>query len=205
VPITTSACTTPSGLTTPSCEGGYAKPTWQTGTGVPTDGKRDIPDVSLFAANGALGSAYVICDSDSAPCDYALGSDAVAQAVGGTSVASPAMAGIMALVNQKMGSPQGNVNAALYTLASLDTRARLGAELASRRGFGAGEGDESEPGEHRALLRSTHGRGAQRHWLVPSQSGGRSGPRGRGARCGVHRGELAPGGRSFLSKPCSRW
>lgn len=30
---------------------GYAKPSWQTGSGVPSDGVRDIPDVSLFAAN----------------------------------------------------------------------------------------------------------------------------------------------------------
>ena len=29
--------------------GRYAKPSWQTGTGVPSDGKRDIPDMSLFA------------------------------------------------------------------------------------------------------------------------------------------------------------
>jgi len=28
----------------------YTKPIWQTGTGVPTDGARDIPDVSLFLA-----------------------------------------------------------------------------------------------------------------------------------------------------------
>ena len=31
-----------------TCTGGYAKPAWQTGTGVPNDGARDIPDVSLF-------------------------------------------------------------------------------------------------------------------------------------------------------------
>ena len=28
----------------------YTKPAWQTGTGVPADGKRDVPDVSLFAS-----------------------------------------------------------------------------------------------------------------------------------------------------------
>ena len=36
-----------------TCTGGYAKPAWQTGTGVPNDGVRDIPDVSLFAGDGS--------------------------------------------------------------------------------------------------------------------------------------------------------
>ena len=34
-----------------SCSGGYAKPSWQTGvSGIPADGKRDLPDVSMFAS-----------------------------------------------------------------------------------------------------------------------------------------------------------
>ncbi|HMD20537.1 MAG TPA: protease pro-enzyme activation domain-containing protein, partial [Alloacidobacterium sp.] len=117
-----SACTTPSGTTPATCSGGYAKPSWQTGTGVPADGKRDVPDVSLFASSGVLNSAYVICDSDISPCTYSNDTDAVDQGVGGTSVSSPAMAGIMALVNQKMGSAQGNANAGFYGLAALDNR-----------------------------------------------------------------------------------
>jgi len=117
-----SACTTPSSNTVASCSGGYAKPSWQTGTGVPADGKRDVPDVSLFASGGSLNTAYAICDSDSAPCTYTNTNDAFAQAVGGTSVASPAMAGIMALVNQKMGAAQGNANVAFYALAAKDNR-----------------------------------------------------------------------------------
>jgi subtilase family serine protease len=41
-------------------------------------------------------------------------------AFGGTSVAAPSFAGILALIEQKLGVPQGlgNVNPALYTLAS---------------------------------------------------------------------------------------
>ena len=124
-----SACTTPSGTTPASCSGGYAKPSWQVGTGVPADGKRDVPDLSLFASSGALNSAYVICDSQSTPCTYSNANDALAQAVGGTSVASPAMAGIMALVNQKMGTPQGNANAAFYALAARDNRANCNATI----------------------------------------------------------------------------
>ena len=118
-----SACTAPTSNTAASCAGGYAKPGWQAGTGVPADSKRDVPDVSLFASSGALNSAYVICDSESTPCTFSNASDALAQAVGGTSVASPAMAGIMALINQKAGSAQGNANVTFYALAAKDNRA----------------------------------------------------------------------------------
>jgi subtilase family serine protease len=43
---------------------GYSKPSWQTGAGVPSDGVRDLPDVSLFASNGFNGSFYIICEAD---------------------------------------------------------------------------------------------------------------------------------------------
>lgn len=98
-----------------SCSQGYAKPSWQTGSGVPADGKRDLPDVSLFASNGFLGTFYLVCQSDvtGGVCD--LNNLA---GFGGTSVSSPAFAGIMALVNQKTGERQGNANYILYKLAA---------------------------------------------------------------------------------------
>jgi hypothetical protein len=40
---------------------GYAKPSWQNAPGVPADGVRDLPDLSLFAAAGQNFSAYPIC------------------------------------------------------------------------------------------------------------------------------------------------
>ena len=41
---------------------GWVKPAWQTGVeGIPSDGVRDIPDVSFFAGDGALDSAYLVC------------------------------------------------------------------------------------------------------------------------------------------------
>lgn len=95
-----------------SCSQGYAKPTWQSGAGVPNDNLRDLPDISLFASNGFLGSFYLICQQDrTGGCD--LNSFA---GYGGTSVASPAFAGIMSLVNQKMGTPQGVPGFVLYKL-----------------------------------------------------------------------------------------
>jgi hypothetical protein len=89
----------------------WLKPVWQTGT--PKDNARDLPDVSLFAGNGFVNSYYFFCQSDG----YALGmcND---QGVGGTSVSSPQFAGIMALINQKTGSPQGNPGLTLYKLAA---------------------------------------------------------------------------------------
>jgi Pro-kumamolisin, activation domain/Bacterial Ig-like domain (group 3) len=113
-----SGCTTPSGSAPANCAGGYAKPAWQTGTGVPADGKRDIPDVSLFASNGFLGSFYIICQSDQTYGTCNLSSDSYFLGFGGTSVSSPAFAGIMALVNQETGSRQGNANYVLYKLAA---------------------------------------------------------------------------------------
>lgn len=113
-----SQCTTPSGETPATCSGGYAKPTWQTGSGVPADGKRDIPDLSLFASNGFLGSFYIICESDQTYGNCNLDSDLYFLGYGGTSVSSPAFAGIMALVNQQTGSRQGNANYVLYKLAA---------------------------------------------------------------------------------------
>ena len=99
---------------------GYAKPSWQTGVpGIPNDGVRDLPDVSLFAANGLWGHYYVFCFSDpsngGAPC---AGTPDCWSGAGGTSFASPIMAGIQALVNQKMGGAQGNPNPVYYKLAA---------------------------------------------------------------------------------------
>jgi subtilase family serine protease len=100
----------------------YPKPSWQSGPGVPNDGRRDIPDVSLFAATGRIaGSFYVVCQQDAnrghAPCD--LDSPYLnIQSTGGTSLTAPAFAGIMALVTQITNSRQGNANSVFYKLAA---------------------------------------------------------------------------------------
>jgi hypothetical protein len=130
-----SACTTSDGQTVASCTGGYAKPSWQANvTGIPADGKRDVPDVSFFAANGFLGSAYLICVSANGSCSYSSTTEPITQEVGGTSVATPAMAGVMALINQKAGAPQGNPNAELYALAGAQTYASCSAETVTAGG-----------------------------------------------------------------------
>ncbi|HET9282952.1 MAG TPA: protease pro-enzyme activation domain-containing protein [Candidatus Angelobacter sp.] len=84
----------------------YAKPTWQVGLGVPNDGFRDIPDVSLSAA---AHDGYVIVQGHTA-------SNSGLLPVNGTSASSPTFASIMALVVQKNGA-QGNANTVLYSMA----------------------------------------------------------------------------------------
>jgi len=123
-----SNCTSPTGTTVSTCSGGYAKPAWQAAPGVPNDQKRDLPDVSLFASNGFANSFYILCEADisnNSPC-----SASNFTGVGGTSASSPAFAGLMALVNQKTGSRQGNANYVLYAMAakqsSLDCNSSTG-------------------------------------------------------------------------------
>ena len=98
-----------------SCTAGYPKPSWQNGKGVPNDGVRDLPDVSLYAAAGENDSFYPICTAPGL-CVVSDG-DLTIGIVGGTSASSPAMAGIMALINQKYG-PQGQADFVLYPLAA---------------------------------------------------------------------------------------
>jgi hypothetical protein len=97
---------------------GYVKPPWQSGNGVPTDHVRDIPDLSLFAANGQNYSYYPVCTSDG-DCQSPSGTNLVQiTGIGGTSASAPSFAGIMALVNQKYNSRQGQADFVLYPLAS---------------------------------------------------------------------------------------
>lgn len=87
--------------------------------GNPSDGVRDIPDVSLFAANGIWGHYYVYCWSDTGNGGTACtGAPSSWAGAGGTSFSSPIMAGIQALVNQKTNSRHGNPNSIYYQIAA---------------------------------------------------------------------------------------
>jgi len=108
------------GVVSGSCAG-WPKPSWQSVLGNPHDGVRDTPDVSLFAADGLWSHYYVFCWSDTAKGGAACGSDPSAwSGAGGTSFASPIMAGIQALINQKAGGPQGNPAPVYYQLAAAE-------------------------------------------------------------------------------------
>ncbi len=113
----------------------FTKPTWQAGVpGIPSDGKRDVPDVSFYASPSFPG--YLYCTSDQS--DWSPGGPgSPAQAAscnsgfrdsstqdltiaGGTSFAAPVFAGMMAILNQSSGytTGQGLINPKLYSLAS---------------------------------------------------------------------------------------
>ncbi len=109
-------CTNVSGRVSGQSMKGYLKSGWQTGSGVPSDDARDIPDVSLFAAADETNfSAYPIC-ALSGDCTTDASGNSQITMVGGTSASTPAMAAIMAIVNQKYGR-QGQANFTLYPLA----------------------------------------------------------------------------------------
>jgi hypothetical protein len=109
----------------------YPKPSWQSGTGVPLDNHRDVPDVSLFASNGFDASFYIICQRDASGTGVCNLNDLgfTFQGIGGTSASAPAFAGIMALVNQSQATAQnpaprqGNANYVLYQLFKKQTNA----------------------------------------------------------------------------------
>jgi subtilase family serine protease len=98
-----------------TCSSGFPKPSWQTGTGVPNDGVRDVPDVAMAASPDHDG--FILCSGNSCT----GGIEAAVQAnsiVGGTSASAPIFAGIVVLLNQFVGGGgQSNINKTLYLLA----------------------------------------------------------------------------------------
>jgi sugar lactone lactonase YvrE len=102
-----------SGVVSGSCAG-WGKPSWQSISGNPNDGVRDLPDVALFAAPGIWGHYYVFCFSDGGSC---AGAPSTWAGAGGTSFASPIMAGIQAVINQALGTNNaGNPNPVYYQI-----------------------------------------------------------------------------------------
>lgn len=89
----------------------FAKPAWQTGAGVPNDGWRDVPDVSMSASPNHDG--------------YMVYTGGILSVYGGTSVGAPVVAGAVGLLNQyvvangyQTAPGQGSLNSRLYTLAA---------------------------------------------------------------------------------------
>jgi uncharacterized protein (TIGR03437 family) len=89
----------------------FAKPSWQTGIGVPDDGKRDVPDISMPASPNHDG--------------YMVYTGGILSVYGGTSVGAPVIAGTAGLLNQyvvangyQSAPGQGSLNSRLYSLAA---------------------------------------------------------------------------------------
>lgn len=97
----------------------YARPGWQLAPGVPVTGtERLLPDLALSAA---LHDGYVVCEN--LTCALSDGSFEFA-VFSGTSAASPAFAGMMALVDQRQNSRQGLAAPFLYQLAANEPTAQ---------------------------------------------------------------------------------
>ncbi len=104
-----------------TCSAGFPKPSWQVGTGVPSDKVRDVPDIAMAAS--ADHDGFIFCSGGSCPTGDANGIAASVSSgsiVGGTSVSAPVFAGIVTLMNQFISSTgQGNINSKLYPLAGV--------------------------------------------------------------------------------------
>ncbi len=88
----------------------FAKPAYQVGSGVPNDGMRDVPDLSLIASPNSPGVFFA---------DYENGSAKVVCCIGGTSLAAPLWAGFVTVIGQISGNSRlGNFNRILYPLAN---------------------------------------------------------------------------------------
>ncbi len=100
----------------------FSKPSWQAGVaGIPNDGARDVPDLSLTSASHDF---YLLCLDGS--CTVKHG-QSFFSGVSGTSAATPSFAGIMALVVQYTGARQGQAASNLYGLAATESLASCNA------------------------------------------------------------------------------
>jgi subtilase family serine protease len=91
-------------------------PAWQAGAGVPAArAGRYTPDIAFSAAGH---DAYFGCfAAGDASCVVSAGTYSF-EGFGGTSAAAPSMAGVAALLDQKMGGAQGSLNPPIYELAA---------------------------------------------------------------------------------------
>ena len=105
--------------------GFFPKPAWQLGTGVPADAARDVPDLALNASDehDSLLFCYNVALNDSCTSanGFRIGTGQYAtdlNTAGGTSFDSQIFGGMLALVEQKVGSRLGNINPTIYSLAN---------------------------------------------------------------------------------------
>ena len=86
----------------------YSKPSYQSGTGVPNDLKRDVPDIAMVASSNTPGLFWVTDNS---------GSPLLGCCIGGTDVSAPLWAGLAKVMGQLEGERLGPVNPKIYQLA----------------------------------------------------------------------------------------
>ena len=90
----------------------FARPSYQGGVRAVTGGRRGVPDISMDAS----------CDSPVAIYATYGGNDGPWSTICGTSVATPLIAGLVALADQQAGRSLGQINQALYAMAAAHDR-----------------------------------------------------------------------------------
>jgi len=107
--VTENAWNDASGATGGGASQIFTKPTYQVGSGVPNDGRRDVPDIALIASPYSPGVFFA---------DNEGGSAQVVCCIGGTSLSAPVWAGFASVISQMAGKRLGNFNYLLYPLAN---------------------------------------------------------------------------------------
>ncbi len=102
----------------------FSKPAWQVETGaggmttqVAPDASRDVPDLALDAAAGGSDIPYLYCAQGFCTSGF-RNSTSNLDVAGGTSFDSQIFGGMLALVEQKIGSRIGNANQTIYALGN---------------------------------------------------------------------------------------
>jgi hypothetical protein len=109
----------------------FAKPAFQAGVTGLSGPNREVPDVALNAAVFHDSTTLCVADQQSTPnCVPNTAGNFSVALVGGTSVAAPSFAGIMALVNEVAGR-QGEAGFVLYKLAAGETFSTCNASTGS--------------------------------------------------------------------------
>jgi subtilase family serine protease len=106
----------------------FTKPAWQIETGasgmttlVPADGARDVPDLALDASDVHDSFLFCVGVASGTSCGNGFRISSTnngLEAAGGTSLDSQLFGGMLALVEQKIGSKIGNANPTLYALGN---------------------------------------------------------------------------------------
>jgi len=122
----------------------FKKPAFQKGL-IPQDKKRDVPDVSFAASPQSPGFFFGGRDPNS-------NAPAVECCIGGTSIGTPAWAGISQLISQEKGTPVGNLNSRIYQLGAEANAATTGIRdvTSGNNSFNGVEGFSAGPGYDKA-------------------------------------------------------
>ena len=99
----------PAGATGGGASQIFSKPAFQTGSGVPNDNARDVPDIALIASPYSPGVFWA---------DDQSGSPVVTCCIGGTSLSAPLSAGFATVLGQEVGNRLGNLDLIIYPLAN---------------------------------------------------------------------------------------